>query len=210
MRATIREVSRLEPVGEPRRHARKQRALAAPAWLRAHADPAWVERYGQRSTEYRLPQVDAERQAVVVTIGQAGDRLLAALAAPTTPIWLRALPAAPRGYPPLRQGWVQPSYRWDDPAAPVLRWRMQDELPPTAQIISSPDDVEARDTTKRETTWVGYPVQLTETCEDATPNLITQVTATPASADDHTGLAPLQANLAARDLLPAAHDVDSG
>jgi transposase len=92
----------------------------------------------------------------------------------------------------------------------VLRWRTHDEQPPSAQIISSPYDVEARYKTKRDTSWIGYAVHLTETCEDDTPNLITQVTTTSASVDDHTMLAPIQTDLAARDLVPGEHYVDSG
>ena len=84
------------------------------------------------------------------------------------------------------------------------------EQPPSAQIISSPYDPEARYKLKRDTSWVGYTVHLTETCDDDTPNLIPQVTTTPAPTDDHVVLAPIQADLAARDLLPAEHYVDRG
>ena len=105
---------------------------------------------------------------------------------------------------------MQQLYRCDNPAAPVVRWRTKEEQPPSAQIISSPYDPEARYKLKRDTAWVGYTGHLTETCEDDPPNLITQVTTTPASADDHTVLAPIQADLAERDLLPSEHYVDSG
>jgi hypothetical protein len=53
-------------------------------------------------------------------------------------------------------------------------------------------------------------VHLTETCEDDTPNLITQVSTTSASVDDHTMLVPIQTDLAARRLVPSEHYVDSG
>jgi transposase len=204
--ATIRELSRLENVGETLRHALNALAVTTPAWLRSHADPTWGDRYSKRITEYRLPQADAERDALAVTIGQDGYRLLEAIYDPATPQHLRELPAVET----LRQVWVQQFYRCDDPAAPVVRWRTTGDQPPSAQIISSPYDTEARYKLKRDTTWVGYTVHLTETCEDDTPNLITQVTTTPASADDHTVLAPIQADLADRDLLPGEHYVDSG
>lgn len=77
--ARIRDLSGLENVAETLRHALNQLAMHAPAWLRAHAEPAWVERYSTRITEYRLPEADAERQALLQTIGQDGYRLLAAL-----------------------------------------------------------------------------------------------------------------------------------
>ena len=87
----------------------------------------------------------------------------------------------------------------------MLRWRTTAEVPPSAQHSSSPYDPDARYTSKRQSPWIGYSVHLTETCEQDTPNLITQVTTTPASTDDHTVLAPLQANLARRDLLRSEH-----
>ena len=41
-----------------------------------------------------------------------------------------------------------------------LVWENQDELPASAQLISSPYDLEARFSRKRTTTWVGYKVHL--------------------------------------------------
>lgn len=204
--ARIRDLSRLENVAETLRHTLNHLALHAPDWLRAHAQAAWVERYGQRITEYRLPEAEGERQALVQIIGQDGYHLLEAIYHSTSPSELQELPAVQT----LRQVWVQQYYRCDDGAAPVLRWRTRDEQPPSAQIISSPYDPEARYKTKRDTSWIGYSVHLTETCEDDTPNLITQVTTTSASVDDHTMLAPIQADLAARELVPSEHYVDSG
>jgi transposase len=117
--ANIRDLSRLENVAETLRHALNQLAVEAPDWLRAHAEAAWVDRYGRRITEYRLPQADAERQALVETIGQDGYRLLEAICHPASPTELRELPAVQT----LRQVWVQHYYRCDDPSAAVLRWR---------------------------------------------------------------------------------------
>jgi transposase len=202
----IRELQRLENVGETLRHTLNVLASAAPAWLLAHGDRAWGERYGKRFEHFRLPKDAGARQALVVTIGQDGYRLLTALFDPSAPAALRELPAVST----LRQVWLQQYYWCSDPAAPVVRWRTVDEQPATAELIHSPYDPEARYKTKRETHWVGYTVHLTETCDDDRPNLITQVTTTPAGPDDHTALAPIQADLAAKELLPAEHYVDSG
>ena len=173
--ATMRDRSRLENVGETLRHAHGAFAVAAPAWRRTHATPAWVERYSKRLTDYRLPQAAAERAALVATSGPDGYHLLEAIDDPATPPGVRVLPAVET----LRQGWVQPYDRCTDPAAPVVRWRTKDEQPPAAPIIRSPYDPQARYTRKRDTTWLGSTVHLTETCEDDTPTLITQVTPTP-------------------------------
>jgi transposase len=101
--ASIPDLSRLENVAETLRHTLNQLAVHAPDWLRAHAEAAWVERYARRITEYRLPQADAERQALVETIGQDGYRLLEALYQDTSPAELRELPSVQT----LRQVWVQ-------------------------------------------------------------------------------------------------------
>ena len=202
----IRDLHRLENVGETLRHALNRLTVVAPDWLRTQVSPPWGERYATRITQYRLPKAEAERQALAVTIGQDGYQLLTAVYAPDAPVVVRREPAVDT----LRRVWVQQFYRSTAGEPAVLRWRTADERPPAAQLISSPYDVDARYKTKRETTWVGYTVHLTETCDDDTPNLITQVTTTPASADDHTVLAPIQADLAARELQPAEHYVDSG
>ena len=55
MLANIRDLSRLENVAETLRHALNQLAVEAPDWLRAHAEPAWVERYGMWKGRLRKP-----------------------------------------------------------------------------------------------------------------------------------------------------------
>ena len=62
-----------------------------------------------------------------------------------------------------------------------MRWRSAEDLPPGALLISSPYDADTRYCEKRTTKWTGYKVHLTETCEDDTPNLITDVQTTPAT-----------------------------
>jgi transposase len=91
-------------------------------------------------------------------------------------------------------------------------WRIenQGELPPSAQLLSSPYDLEARFSRKRATTWVGYKVHLTETCEDDQPHLITQVTTTVSTKADSATLPQIQQGLAATSLLPSQHLVDTG
>jgi transposase len=83
-------------------------------------------------------------------------------------------------------------------------------MPPGAQTIESPYDPEARYHTKRTTRWTGYTVHLTETCDEETPHLITQVATVPATTNDVEVTAPIQADLAAHDLTPAEHLLDAG
>ena len=61
---------------------------------------------------------------------------------------------------------------------------------------------------KRATTWNGYKVHLTETCDADGPNLITDVQTTVATTPDGQLTLPIQAALAVRQLLPAEQYVD--
>jgi len=66
--------------------------------------------------------------------------------------------------------------------------------------------VDARRSTKRDTTWNGSKVHLTETCDPDGPHLITDVQTTPATTADG-GITPtMHTALAAGGLLPAAPD----
>lgn len=104
----------------------------------------------------------------------------------------------------LRRIWLQ-QFRMVDGQ---LSWRVenQDELPPSAQLISSPYDIEARFSRKRTTTWVGYKVHLSETCQ---PHLITQVATTVSTEGDSTTLPQIQQALADQSLLPSQQLVDT-
>jgi transposase len=61
--ARVRAVNRLECVGETLRHALNSLAVVAPAWLSAHSQAVWGERYGRRVDDYHLPTRKDERQA---------------------------------------------------------------------------------------------------------------------------------------------------
>jgi transposase len=199
--AAVRLLNRLELVGETMRHALDALADETPDWLAAHLPAEWVERYGRRFTDWRLPKGQAQRDALAQTIGADGAGLLAALAAPDAPPLPRALPAVET----LRQVWAQQYEREGE----RLRLRPAPELPPAAELIASPHDPEARCAKQRETTWVGYKVQFTETCTAGLPRLITDVQTLPAPTPDREGLAPAQAALSQRALLPTTQLVDA-
>lgn len=200
--AAVQQLNRLECVGETLRQALNVLAVVVPEWLTAHVPPVWFERYGQRFTEYRLPAERPARTALAETIGTDGFALLAQLYAPSAPAWLREIPAVEV----LRQVWVQQFY---GPTEPV-RWRAAEDLPPSAGLICTPYDAEARYAKKRSLAWVGYKVHLTETCDEDTPHLITDVQTTVATTTDFELLPTIQADLADRQLLPAEQLVDTG
>ena len=91
-----------------------------------------------------------------------------------------------------------------------MRWRAAEDLPPSARLICSPYDAQARYAKKRSVEWVGYKVHLTETCDTDTPHLITAVQTTPAPVADVAQLPVIHAELAAHQRLPSEHLVDAG
>lgn len=204
--AAVRYLNRLETVGETMRHALNAVAELAPVWLPAHTRPEWVERYARRFEEQRLPESTAGREALATAIGEDGAALLTAIWAAETPAWLRELPAVET----LRQVWLQQYVCEPTAAGERLRWRTEEERPPAPQRILSPYDPEARYGKKRSTTWLGYKVHFTETCEPDQPVLITDVQTSPPLAVDSESIPPIQAALARRALLPATHLVDAG
>jgi transposase len=200
----VRGLNRLECVGETLRHALNSLATAAPDWLRRRLDPTWIERYGPRLQDERLPQAGSARQELAEQIGADGVGLLTAVDAETTELgWLREVPAVQT----LRRVWIQ---QYQLTAEGVLCWRQGADLPPAGQMINSPYDVDARYSTKRSTSWIGYKAHVTETCDPDRPHLITNVETTLGPTPDRAMTDPIQEDLAAKDLLPAEHDVDAG
>lgn len=200
--AAIRRLNRLESVGEAIYHVLNVLAEVAPGWTRAHAQPAWVERYTHRAEDYRLPKTKEGRQAYAEAVGADGWYLLAALEEANTPAWLRDLPAVQS----LRRIWAEQYF----PLAMGGQWRPDDQLLPAGDVQNSPYDADARYAQKRDTCWVGYKVHLTETCEPDQPHLITQVMTTLASTPDDAMTTPIHQCLQARQLLPERHLVDTG
>ncbi len=202
--AAIHVLNRLECIGETLRHALNVLAGTAPEWLRAWVPSTWFERYSKRIEEYRLPDAKAERYALAESWGADGRELLSRLYQPTTDPALRDLAAVQT----LRLVWLQQFYAvaTEEP----MCWRTADDLPPAPQLINTPYDIEARFSKKRETSWVGYKVHLTESCDPEQPNLITDVTTTPATRSDMTLPHQIQQQLAERGLSPGEHLLDAG
>ena len=200
--AAIRGLNRLELVGETLRHALNSLAVAAPDWLRAHVLPEWFDRYGTRVENYHLPKTTAAREALAATIAADGRQLLLVVEATTELPWLQQVPAIQT----LQQVWAE---QYTDPPGP-LRWRTMQERAPSAEVLASPYDPEARYCTKRGVEWVGSKVHLTETCDDGQPHLITQVLTTPATVPDCVMGPTIHHNLAMHNLLPGTHLLDGG
>ena len=204
--AAVRTLHRFECMLEAMRQALNQLSETAPTWVQQHVPLEWSARYGLRAEQTRLPKDASTREALARQIGADGYQLLDWMVAPGSPPGLRALPALDA----LRRFWLQQFYRCTVPGLEVLRWRTGDEQPPSALLIHSPYDLEARYGSKRDTHWVGYKLHLTETCDPDQPDLITQVITTPATTPDCVMGPSIVHDLAARDLLPGTHLLDSG
>jgi transposase len=200
--AAVRELNRLECVGETLRRVLDDLARVGPDWLLDQISPDWFDRYGARFEAYRLPDKQTEREALQLQIGQDGSYLLTAIYGDTAPDWLRELPSVDV----MLRVWRQQYYIEAD----QVHWRDAKNISPFKRLIVSPDDIEARNRTKRELNWSGYAAHLTETCTSDGPNIITNVETTPATTADVEMTGTIHQTLATKDLLPAEHLVDTG
>ena len=179
--AALKELTRLEHLEETLKYALNTLAEVAPDWLSSVLTPDWYDRYGKKTEYSRRTQTVAEKEAKAITIGTDGFYLLEALYAETTPAKIRNLKAVEV----LRQVWLQQYYA---PTEGKVQLRTEKDGPPHAKRIFSPYETEARKSTKRSTSWTGYKVHLTETCEEDLPHLITHVETTVATTQDPTVL----------------------
>ena len=188
---------------ETLRHALNSLAVAAPEWLRAHAQPEWPERYAPCAFDHYIPPGKEERQAHAELVGADGDLLLSAVYADGAPPWLCEVPAVET----LRRVWVQQYYT----RSGLVHWRTDKEgIPPARLVVSSPYDVDARLGRERQTQWVGYKVYLTEACDGRRPHLITHVATTAAPVADGAVTPQVHRALEDKKLLPRTHLVDTG
>jgi len=189
----VRQLNRIEIVGETMRQALNALAQAAPVWLKTVAPAAWYPRYGRRFEQMRLPKQPGEREALILQIGHDGRELLA------------ALNQRPEGDPLyqidaivfLRRVWLQ--QYWEEiglDGISQLHLRQDDNQPPGELRLHTPYDEEARYSAKKEMEWLGYKVHLTETCDETSVNAIIHVDTTLAPIPDVHAPAKIHAALA--------------
>ena len=204
--AAIRQLNRLELVGETMRLALNQLAQVAPDWLRELAAEDWFERYGRRFDSFHLPNTRDKRHRLAQQIGLDGYQLLTHAFAPDAPAAVREA----RGVEILRQIWVQQYYLHTSEVETTLRVRENAELPPAEKRIRSPYDLDARYARHDEFEWVGYRTHLTETCDPEAPiHLITQVETVLAPTQDVEVSETIQADLTEQGLKPKEHYIDA-
>jgi transposase len=197
----LRELTRIEMVGETLRQSLNTLATVIPDWLQARVSSEWYERYGKAFDEYRMPKDEAALVSLAEQIGQDGAQLLGWVEGEVGMDWLSKVPAIIT----LRQVWEQ-QYECQSEA---VHWRHKDDLSASAETISTPYDPEARFCRKRDLIWTGYKTHMTETCEPDRPHLITHVETTVSTLPDSNVLDPIHTDLAQQGLLPDQHVVDN-
>lgn len=199
--ATTRTLNHLECVGETLRAALNSIATIDPEWLQAWVPVEWFDRYRRAIEEYLLPKGVEARQDYAAVIGADGMQLLEKVWEDSAPPELRKLPVLEI----LRQTWVN-QYQI---VQGQVKLRAAKNIPPAGQRIDSPYDPDARFGNKRSTTWTGYKVHWTETCDDEQVHLITHVMTTHGHQTDIGQTEQVHLALKAKGLLPAEHLVDT-
>jgi transposase len=205
--AAVRQLSRLELVGETLRAALNEIATVAPEWLQRTAPAAWYERYNRRIEASRLPSTSGQQQAYAQQIGEDGVVLLAWLESPEVPATLRELPQVKA----LRTAWERHYTCEASPegGAPQVQFKPSSALAQAEAQIESPYDWDARYRHKRDTQWTGYMVHFSETCDPETVPLITHVHTTTAAAHEALSTATIHQALKEKALPPQEHLVDA-
>jgi len=198
----VRLLNRLELVTETLRAALEDVATLAPEWLRSWVPQSWLERYGRRIEEGRLPKGETARQQYAEQVGADGTLLLTRVQEEDTPAVVREVAAVKE----LGIIWQQQYVQQEE----TVRLRNKDDLPPNAQRHDSPYDPEVRYSTKRDLSWIGYKVHLTETCEPKQVEVITHVETTSAPVADVEQLPTIHEALVDKGVPPGEHLVDTG
>ncbi len=197
-------------------------------------------RYGTPMTSWRPPVSQARRDELAVAYARDGYALLGAVYDGAAPSWLRELPAVDVLRRVLLQNYTRTITQGGREVIRRREKEPEgDGLPPGHARIASPYDLDARWGVKRDTFWLGYKLHITETCDDPPPctcrpgpaaqqpaaggrdhdkgcaqlvfpNLITSVATTDATVTDSQMTAPVHDTLAARNLAPGRHYLDSG
>jgi transposase len=235
--AAVAALHRLELAGESVRAALEALTAAHPDWVAQRICVSdFARRYGTPMTSWRPPASKAKQDELAIAYARDGYALLEAAYDSSSPAWLREIPAVDV----LRRVLVQNYTRVITGGREVIKRREKapegDGVPPGHMRIASPYDTDARWGAKRDTFWLGYKLHITETCDDAPPcscgqaagerasarehgkdcarlvfpNLITHVATTDAAVSDVQMTGAIDDGLAAKNLAPGRHYVDSG
>ena len=207
--SAVRELNRLEMVAETLRAALNELAVVEPEWLQKLVPAEWYKRYGRRIEDTRLPNTAPKREAYAKIVGEDGFFLMDQIDASDFSEELNALSQVKA----LRIAWTR-HYNSDTPSDPsddgsTVIFKTNAEVKKSSIKIESPYDIDARYRTKRDLSWTGYMVHLSETCDEESLHLITHVHTTPADVHDVKATKIVQEALVHKGLAPKEHLVDS-
>jgi transposase len=182
--AAVAALNRLELAGESVRAALEALAVAHPAWLEQRTCvSSFASRYGTPMTSWRPPASQAKQDELAIAYARDGYALAEAVCHPSSPGWLRELPAVQTLRVVLLQNYTRTI---TEDGREVIRRREKqpqgDGLPPGHARVASPYDTDARWGAKRDIFWLGYKLHITETCDDPPPCTCTTATAGPPGA----------------------------
>jgi transposase len=207
--AAIRVMNRLELIGETIRAVLNEVATLAPDWLRTVASAEWYQRYSRRIEDDRLPKSKEGRAAYAQTMGEDGFVLLDLLNGPDAPPSSSQLQSVEALRQVLARHYERIERETEGKKHSQVRFKANQELPPAAEAIESPYDLEARFRSRYDIAWTGYLVHLSETCDDDEVHLITHIATTPATVYESHQTQPIQQALIDKGLAPAQHLVDT-
>jgi transposase len=198
--ASVREMNRYEIVGETMRAALNQLSDVAPEFVKDIAKADWYDRYARRIENFRLPRATSDKKDFATQVGKDIHHLLTQI---NKNIQLKYLSKFAALITCFNRHFKV------DPETSEIIFRSSREVTESEFKIESPYDIDARFRTKRDTSWSGYMVHLTETCDDLSANIITNVRTTPANVHDIHSTAIIHKSLKKKNLEPAKHLVDS-
>lgn len=193
--AQVQRLSQLELVTESLRVALRTTVQVAASWAEQTLPATLLGAYNERVHAYHLSKDTVEER--LIEAGQDGFWFLAQVDR-SAPDEVCELPEVATLRTVLAQQFPE------GPNAPPAR------RPTGRDVIETPHEVEARWGRKRDKLWLGYKAQVTETCDEGRPRLITDLEVTEATDNDNVELSAIQDRLAAQETLPGEQQVDKG
>lgn len=194
--AVVERLHQLELVTESIRVALRAVERLAAQWVAQALPASFQEAYSRRQSEYGLSETEIAHK--LVQAGRDGFWFLDQVEG-SAPAFVRQLSEVKTLRTVLQQQFPGGP---DEP--PVSR------RPTGKDVVESPHEAQARYGTKRAQVWLGYKVQVTETCDADQPHLIVDLEPTSALENDSPQLPEIQARLKAQGTLPGEQYVDQG
>lgn len=194
--AVVERLSQFELLAEGLRVAVEATAHVAEGWVAEMIPSAFCEVYSVRQSEYGMSETKVKQK--IAQVGKDAFWFVAQVdhSAPKIVQESAEIEA-------LRTILAQQFP--DGPGKPPATKR-----PAGKGVIESPHEPEARFGTKRGKNWIGYKVQVSETCDADTPHLIVDVEPTGALDNDSPQTPLVQTRLLAKQIIPQEHYVDQG